>query len=371
MKFKKVVALGAAVGVALSGIALASPAYADPVSNSYSIVGSDTLDSVTNALVNGTSVTGPTVRITSAGASIGSYDAFGSPLIQTKANGVYFGRPAGSSAGRDALRRSMDGAPYAPGGSNPTPAKVITGQVDIARSSSGPGSGNISAAGKLLYVPFARDAVSYAYKGGTAAWATLTPSQLKQIFDGTLTSVDGVAVNPRLPQTGSGTRTFWLGALGYTGTTAPGVSDVGNVTPENDASVLAAGDIIPFSVANWVAQANNVTSSNTTTVAGVALGSPVSGEPGFSGTGSALVPNADFYANTTFGRDTYLIVERARVTVGDSKYDAKLANLVDTTKATGLTSFASLIATQPGSIKKKFGFVAPLSSTPISAFAAG
>lgn len=368
MKIKKIVALSAAIGVALSGVALASPAFADPVSNSYSLVGSDTLDSVTNALVNGTSVTGSTVRITAGGASIGSFDAFGSATIQTKPRGVYFTRPAGSGAGRDALRASM----WVPGnvGGNTYLGKVVTGQVDIARSSSGPGT-NQNAAGKLLYVPFARDAVGYAYKGGTDAWASLTPAQLKQIFDGTLTSVDGVAITPRLPQAGSGTRNFWLSALGYSGTTAPGVSDTGNTTAENDASVLANGQIIPFSVANWVAQANGLTSSNTTTIAGVALGSPVAGAVPFTGTGAALVPNPTFYADTTFGRDTYYIVERARVTVGDPSYDAKLATLVDTTKANGLTNFSTALASQPGSVKKKYGFLAPLSATPIPAYVNG
>ena len=40
---KKVVAICAAFGVAISGAAIAVPAVAEPVSNSYAIVGSDTL----------------------------------------------------------------------------------------------------------------------------------------------------------------------------------------------------------------------------------------------------------------------------------------------------------------------------------------
>lgn len=370
MKMKKVAALGAAVGVALAGVALAAPASAEPVSNSYVLVGSDTLQDSSNALTNGTSVSGATVRITAGGVTVGSFDAFGAAAIQTKPNGPYFGRPAGSGAGVTALRASITGNAYSAGGGNTTPARVITGQVDVARSSSGPGS-NANAAGQLLYVPYARDAVAYAYKGGTSAWANLTQAQLKQIFDGTLTTIDGVAVNPRLPQPGSGTRAFWITALGYpSGTTAvPGVSDVGNTTPENDATVLAAGDLIPFSAASWIAQSNGVTGVSTITGTGASLGSPLGATDPYTGTAPNLVANSAYYTNTTFGRDTYLVVEWARVTEGQAKYDPALAGLVDSTKATSLTNFSAVLPSQPGSVKRKFGFLAPSTTVPQRAFA--
>jgi hypothetical protein len=47
---KKSAAMAAIIGVALSGFALA-PAQAEPVSNSFSIVGSDTLEDVVNYIV--------------------------------------------------------------------------------------------------------------------------------------------------------------------------------------------------------------------------------------------------------------------------------------------------------------------------------
>ncbi|TPW77143.1 substrate-binding domain-containing protein [Schumannella soli] len=366
MKIKKIAAFAAVAAVAVTGAALVAPAFAEPVSNSYVLVGSDTLQDSTNALLNGTDASGSRVRVTSNSSTLGSFDAFGSAAIQTKPGGAYFGRPAGSGAGVNALRASITGNAYSAGGTNTTPARVITGQVDIARSSSGPG-GNANADGKLLYYPYARDAVAYAYKGGTAAWANLTPAQLKQIFDGTLTTVDGVAIKPRLPQAGSGTRNFFLAALGYTGTTAPGVSDTGNATAENDASVLGAGEIIPFSVASWVAQSNGVTGVSTIGTTGVLIGSPVAGQVPFTGTGTNLVPNSAFYADTTFGRDTYLVVERARVTPGDAKFDQGLADLVDATKSQSLTNFGSL-SSSPGAVKKKFGFLAPSSTTPLPAY---
>ena len=365
MKIKKIIAMSTVAGIALAGLAFSS-ASAEPVANSYVLVGSDTLQDSTNALTNGTGASGSFVRVLSNGASLGNFDAFGGAAIQTKPNGPFFGRPAGSGAGVTALRASITGNPYTAGGTNTTPAKVITGQVDIARSSSGPGS-NANAAGQLLYVPYARDAVAYAYKGGTAAWANLTPAQLKQIFDGTLTTIDGVAIKPRLPQTGSGTRNFFLPAIGYaSGTTvAPGVSDVGNATPENDASVLAGGDIIPFSVASWVAQANGVTGVNSTTTTGVHLGSPIAGNAPYTGTAPSLVPNATYYASTSFGRDTYLVVENARVVAG-AKFDAGLAKLVDGSTAS-LNNFGAL-ANTPGAVKKKFGFLAPSTATAQRAF---
>ena len=358
MKTKKVVALGAALGVAIAGAAIAFPASAEPVSNSYVLVGSDTLQDSTNALINGTNITGTTVRVTSANTTLGSFDAFGSPLIQTKPGGAYFTRPAGSGAGVNALRASITGNAYG------SPAKVITGQVDIARSSSGPGA-NASTTGLLSYVPYARDAVSYAYKGGTAAWATLDAATLKQVYECTLTTIDGVAVTPRLPQSTSGTRSFFLSAIGVT---TPGACTNGTATtlPENDATVISAGELIPFSVASWVAQANGATPSNSTSSAGALLGSAVSGQVPFTGTGSSLVPSSGYYANTTFGRDTYLVVEYARINSADPKYDAKLAALVNPT-GSSLTNFSALFTT-PGAVKSKYGFLAPSTTVPQRAY---
>ncbi|TPW73640.1 hypothetical protein [Schumannella sp. 10F1B-5-1] len=361
MKIKKIAAAAAVAAVAVAGSALVAPAFAEPVSNSYVLVGSDTLQDSANALINGTNVTGATVRVTAANKTLGSFDAFGTSMIQTKPGGTYFGRPSGSGQGVNALIASVNSAKWTP--SAALPERNLGGQVDIARSSSGPGS-NASSSGKLLYVPFARDAVGYAYRGGTAAWASLSKDQLTQIFNGTLKSVDGVAINPRLPQNGSGTRSFFLGAIGVA---SP--SDTDNKTAENDASVLAVGDIIPFSAASWIAQANGVTPLDTTTAAGVNFGSAytTTPTPAFTGTAPSLAPSSAYYSNTTFGRDTYLVVERARVTSGNAKYDAVLANLLDPSNTTGLANFSSL-PTSSGAVKQKFGFQAPSTTVPSPAY---
>ncbi|MCE1174349.1 MAG: substrate-binding domain-containing protein [Propionibacteriales bacterium] len=363
MKIKKPLILASVAGLALSTFAAITPAFADPVSGSYAAVGSDTLDASMNALANGTKVTGSTVRISAGSTPIGSFDAFGSSLIQTKPTGPYFVRPEGSGNGVNALIASIRGV------SEPTQlwnGVNIGGQVDIARSSSGP---TADANGKLSWVPYARDAVAYAYlpvAGHESDLANLTTAQLKGLYNGTITSIGSTTVNVMIPQNGSGTRKFFLKTIGVSSdSSCPLTVCSTSTTPENDASKLTvAGSIIPFSAANYIAQANGV-QVNTIGTSGVLLGAPDGNAP-FTGTGSSLVPASAFY-NTSYGRDTYLVVEYARVTSGDAKYDATLAALVNSTSATSLTNFASALPSQPGSVKKKFGFLAPSSSAPVRA----
>lgn len=366
MKFTKVAAVAAALGIAMAGVAVAAPANAEPVSNSYALVGSDTLQDVVNALTNGTDVTGTRVRVTAANQTVGSFDAFGSTTIQTKPGGEYFSRPSGSGQGLNALSASITGNDWS--GTTALPKKKITGQVDIARSSSGWGNNADSANGKLAYIPFARDAVGFAYKGGTSAWAHLTLDQVKAVYAGTLTQIDGVTIKPILPQGSSGTRKFFLKALtgSETGST-PGVPAgtsrgqySNTTTAENDGTVLQDGEIIPFSVANWIAQSNGATGVNTT--AGASFGSAQGTTDPFTVTDGKLVANATYYNDGTLGRDTYLIVERARITSGDAKYDAALAGLVKpgtSGVAQSLAGFNTAGANQPGKVKQVFGFLPP------------
>ncbi|MCJ1708619.1 hypothetical protein MT347_13245 [Microbacterium sp. VKM Ac-2923] len=364
LKLKKLVAMGAACGIAIAGFGVASMASAEPVSNSYALVGSDTLQDSVNAITNGTTLTGSLVRVTSSNKTLGNFDAFGTTAIQTKQAGAFFGRPAGSSAGVNALRASINGKPYT--GNSAVPARIITGQVDIARSSGGPGT-NANANGLLAYVPYGRDAVGFAFKGGDAAWASLTAAQLKSIYDCSNTTVNGVTVKPRIPQSGSGTRSFFLSAIGNP-TLGSCVTDATGTTPENDASVLGDNELIPFSAASWVAQANGATGTNSTTATGVSFGSAVAGQTAFTGTAPNLVPNKAYYDDATFGRDTYLVVEFARISSSDAKYDAGLANLVNPSVTNSLTSFGSL-NTSVGAVKKKFGFLAPSTTAIQRAFA--
>ena len=366
LNIKKPVVLGIVASLALGIFAAVPVAHAEPVSNSYVLAGSDTLQDSANALTNGTNVSGAFVRTTAGGASLGNYDAFGSALIQTKPAGPFFVRPAGSGDGRNALIASINVS-----GTATWKGQTITGQVDIARSSSGPGS-NANTAGLLAYVPYARDAVSYAFVGPAGDLGALTTAQLKSIYESnTDVTIGTTVVKPLIPQSASGTRTFFLGAIGVTtlgSTVKDTVTATVNTLPENDASVLTqVGQIVPFSAANWIAQSNRASGVNTIPAdASVVLGN-LNGIAPFTGTGTALVPNTAYYA-TSFGRDTYMIVEYARINSADTKYDAKLAALVNPANATSLTNFSSSPASS-GAVKRKFGFLVASSTTVIRAYA--
>jgi ABC-type phosphate transport system substrate-binding protein len=361
-------AIGVAAGLALGTFGAASIASAEPVSNSYAIVGSDTLQDVVNGLVNGSAVTGPTVRSSANGLFAGSFDATGSTLIQTKSLGPRFGRPNGSGDGVKALSRSIDGAAYK-SATTGSPTVVITGQVDIARSSSG---ATAVADGPLKYIPFGRDALAYAHTGSVAAFDNIDQATLKGLFECTITQVGGVTVVPVIPQAGSGTRKDWIAKIGSTEALVKEVSEGGCVVvgQEHDTSFLADGTPFPadavtaMSAAQWVAQ--NTGAGIDRRGATAKLGSPIAGVSPVIGTGTAMEPNPTYYANTTWGRDTYIVVENARVTVGDPKFDANLANLVGTASAK-LGNTGTAAASQAGSVKKKYGFLAPASLVPFRA----
>lgn len=363
MKLTKTLAIGLGATF-IAAFAIATPAVGDPVTNSYALVGSDTLQDSSNALANGSKVTGSWVRVKADGASIGSFNAFGSATIQTKPGGNFFTRPSGSGEGIKALSASIQKTTYK--------GVDVSGQVDIARTSSGWGNNKDDNNGLLAFIPYGRDAVSYAYVGDSAKLGSLTIDQLKQIYNGDLTSIDGVTLHPMIPQASSGTRKFFLAAIGVSSSAACPLaicSDTSNATAENDASVLGAtdGTIIPFSAASWVAQANAAAPSTIPASGAVKMGSPAGVAP-FTGSGSNLVPNATFYSSSTWGRDTYLVVEYARINPASAKFDQGLFNLVNPTSATSLTDFSST-PTSAGAVKLKFGFLAPASTTVTRAYA--
>lgn len=371
MAHKKVVALGATLGAVLMCATLATPANAEPVANSYAIVGSDTLEDVVNGLVNGTNITGSYVRSTVNGNTAGSYDATGTVYVQTKTSGVRFGRPNGSGDGIKALSRSIDGAAYTSGTAGAPTGVTITDQVDIARSSSNNSSNTpANTSGDLLFVPFGRDAIAYAYSSGSdAGLQTLTASQLKSLYECTVRTINGVTVTPVIPQAGSGTRKDFLSKIGSSETGLLTLDETGGcvqVGQEHDATVLTAANMVmPMSASRWVAM-NTGASYNKMGTAAIAGVADVGAAP-VTGTGTSMVPNPTYYANSTWGRDTYLVVEYARVNSSDPKYDAGLATLMDPTIANSLANTSSVIAGQAGSVKKKYGFLAPSSTTPFRA----
>jgi ABC-type phosphate transport system substrate-binding protein len=289
------IAVGASCAVA-SGTALADPPAG--TYRPYAGVGSDTVQAVFNAL------DGDVAGTTGVFFNVASYDATGSATIQTKANGPAFVRPNGSGDGAKALSDAVSGTPY--NGVN------VTGQIAFSRSSSGPST--VTPGGALTYVPFARDAVAYAYVDSTGSLSALTTAQLNQIYSSNSPVViNGVTVTPYLPQSASGTRKFFLKAIGVTTIGSAVVQSSGE---ENNGSVIAGtqGAIIPFSAAQWTSQVDGVV---TNTTAGVQLGSPNGVAPVSDAGGGRVSPNATFYNDATFGRDVYVVLPTDSIT-GDN-----------------------------------------------------
>jgi ABC-type phosphate transport system substrate-binding protein len=180
--------------------------------------------------------------------------------IETKNDCVTIARPNGSGAGVTALEDNTT-----------DPSSSSNYCIDYARSSSGPSSTTpaCDATGGVCYVDLAGDAVTWADRnaanGGTDAPASLTTADLVKIYECTVTNWDKVGgknapIEAFLPQTSSGTRTFFLTALGG-GTTpiTPGacVNDENNTLEENEGinPVLDSAEaIFIFSVGDYIGQ---------------------------------------------------------------------------------------------------------------------
>ncbi|MFE4304659.1 hypothetical protein ACFRR6_01070 [Streptomyces sp. NPDC056891] len=281
MNVKSRARIGAALGVAALGlgVALAPAAQADPNPitqyRTLAGTGSDTTQDVLNGLGN--------VVVNALGQKIvASWDATGSATIKTKATGCVINRPNGSSAGIDALRNAVD---------------TNSGCLDFARSSRGPADTSTT---DLTWIPFAKDAVSWAKRSDSALPSDLTATQLKDIYECNLTSLNGVALTPILPQSNSGTRQFFLSSIGVT---TPGAC-VQQGVQENDGTVLdSAGDVAPYSVASYTAQEKGVVTNR--------RGAAVLGS-----VGTVAPRNADKTLNPAFPylRDVYNVVPTAKLT---------------------------------------------------------
>ena len=410
MKVKKLVATVAVFGAGFAAFSTGATVQAEPVSNSYVVVGSDTIEDVLNALANGTAITGSTVRVTQNGATIGSFDATGGPSVITKPGGVRFSRPNGSSEGYRALSSSIyEGATtdnnlftsgtFQPalnesktgGATMPIGLRNINvfGQVDIARSSSGtPASAVLNnATGTIARIPFARDAFGLAF---TPALATavceagqdadtgagcspfLTNAQLKSLFDSTASGNTSITVGTTpvsmkgvIPQVGSGTRGDFLGKIGSSESLsiASVTAGASRLEQEHDATTLSGVEVAPMSASRWIAMKNGASfdRSGTAILGSISTDGTVPASP-VLGTAPALTPNTAYYANTTWGRDCFLFVEKARITVGNAKYDANLAALVDPT-LNKLANIETNGASKAGKVKELFGLLAPITTS--------
>jgi phosphate transport system substrate-binding protein len=159
-------------------------------------------------------------------------------------------RPDGSSAGISALALFTK--------SSSGPFCVNFARSSRPRASTDPPFGP----GGVAFVSLAGDAVTWSVpKINTAAPKTLTVAQLNAIYTCTDTNWDQVggknqAIAPFLPQSGSGTLSFFLAAIGVT-TPGPCVSNNNNMLEENEGTnpvLQNKGGIFPYSVGDWIAQ---------------------------------------------------------------------------------------------------------------------
>jgi ABC-type phosphate transport system substrate-binding protein len=361
-KTKKALALGLAATALGAGLMTGS-ASADPAQlNALVGVGSDTTQDVMNALSgrsNGILFTPLMSSAATGGRQIISFDATaatagaGDNCITTKTGAPSFTRPNGSTGGRRALSRAIDGTKY--GSAECGGVKDVAGLVDFARSSSGPSSGDTGT--DLTYIPFGRDGMSFAYYRKNGAPVTsLTRAQLTSLFTTGPQTIDGVRIVPCGIQTNSGTFQFWNTVTTATTTQentattlcnnllGSGVraqeSDGPALAARGDALALVAGEensqvVIGFSAGQFIARSNGKASpapgagvgigSISNNGSGANLGSPI------TGTAPNLAPSSTFFNDTVFGRRVYNVFPTAVI---NGPGNADLKNLFVDTDAT-------------------------------------
>jgi ABC-type phosphate transport system substrate-binding protein len=343
MKMKPGLRTAAAAAAVLCGLAASIPtAHADPQQYTAPLFGfgSDTTQDVTNAFAGFSAGVNYTPLQTATGKrQLVSWDAFpANQCITTKVGSPVIQRPNGSTNGRRILSRAYGGGLW-PSAANACGQRDVSGMVDFARSSAGPsGSGT-----DLVYIPFGRDALSWAYNKPSGSPVTnLTIAELDSLFTNGPANISGTVIIPCGIQTGSGTYASWNTAVGVTageeavGTafcnSLLGVPDAGGRLQESNgpeltlkANLLATTNnaicdgvsggpavscanaqvIVGFSAAQFIARSNNVASPNPG--AGVEIGQ-IGGAAFVNGTGSSRTPNSAGYANATFGRDVYNVL---------------------------------------------------------------
>jgi ABC-type phosphate transport system substrate-binding protein len=256
---------GAACMASAAAVALlpaTGPAMADPIGNNGSAVtphefdvvgvGSDTIEFLLDQIMVDynkahTTDTASHPHIFSWDATNPTTGAIGD-TIKVKAKCAKIARPDGSSAGILALT----------GNSKTSDGKHFC--IDFARSSRGRASTDPpKAKGGVEFVALAKDAVAYATQKTTNAPSNLTTAQLAAIYSCTATTWNQVGgtstatIKAELPQNGSGTRAFFLSAIGVA---TPG-SCVDSSVQENEGTDAALKDpnaIVPYSIGKYIAE---------------------------------------------------------------------------------------------------------------------
>lgn len=353
--------LGAAATITTAGLVFgaSAAANADPSTfRSLPGVGSDTVQDYGNGIAQAVTVNGNRV--------LGSYDATGSATIQTRsgAAGTEFPRPNGSGQGVAALSAAI-----APTAANRAFRGDTLTYADVkwARSSSAPGAAQ-SNTGTLQYIPLGVDGVTYATSSnsvipsgiplGTSAQdaigSSTTPAALtlRNIYRGGNTHIQGVVggttyrfyvgtgtpaagftkLSVYVPQSGSGTRSYWATTLGFSNTSLPaGVTDTytgGGVQEHNGSALVGnAAAIVPFSIAQWIAQGNasTINLNYSITVTDRRNGALLNNVT--NGSGVSVAPRTGTALNTSFPivRPVFTVVERAAIDPASLSYNANLA----------------------------------------------
>lgn len=251
---KVLTGVSAAAAVALM---VATPALADPPSGvtpkagDIVGVGSDTIQNVMDQFSHDFNKTVTT------GSKLYSWDATNPKTgaihdsIKTKSGCAAIPRPDGSSEGITALTTENGTT-----GGHPC--------IDFARSSRDRSPTDPAyAKGGLAFDTLAGDALTYATQPGSNAPGNLTTAQLTAIYQCKVTNWNQVGgksgtIKAFIPQTGSGTRSFFLSAIGVT---TPGscVSDAGGTLEENEGvnpvlNTNKANVIFPYSAGKYIAE---------------------------------------------------------------------------------------------------------------------
>ncbi|MFF8770048.1 substrate-binding domain-containing protein [Kitasatospora sp. NPDC015120] len=303
-------AIATSVATVASGTAVADPSTLPtlPLAQDIVGVGSDTTQAVLNQFSTDYNA------FLGAGSTLPrlySWDATGTSPITTKTGATSLARPNGSSAGISALDATTKTT------------------VDFARSSRGPkNSVPGGAAGDPLtdlFVAFAKDAVSYATTTtGSHAPANLSKADLVNIYNCTYTNWNqipgytgvGGTIKAYLPQNGSGTRSFFLQALGLSNggacvTANPTVQEnQGTDTILNDADA-----IVPYSVAHYIGQVYNGHGAGSDQAGALTVRSIDNVVP-IDPTSHVLTLA---FSNTSFGRVIYNVVREANWNATDTQ----------------------------------------------------
>jgi ABC-type phosphate transport system substrate-binding protein len=235
------VAAAATVGSLALSMALTGPAQADPKflpdKNDIVGVGSDT----TEFVVQGLSGAFNAARV-GGSRRLASFNATGSAQIVVRKGADPITRPNGSSAGIDELQANPD--------------------VSFARSSRGP---NASGDEGTSFFPFAKDRLSYVYAKPTSHVSlNLSASDLFDIYTCGKTDWSDFGgpsghIEAKVPQAGSGTRSFFLASIGETEAQlqaaiaqTDSVCSVNEVQEHDPGAVIGNPDAIaPFSFARY------------------------------------------------------------------------------------------------------------------------